>query len=333
MRVGIIGYGLIGHKRADALQQLKKEGYPLESIGIYDPDIMNYIVKENSEDKIYFSDYFKFVDNYDPDFVIIATPHYVSYDYIIDMLDKNAKILIEKPFCDTYARALSIYNRLLPHQEIYVGFNYRFYDGVALLINDISFEKFGKLISVNMSIGHGGKPKDKESWKLNPDMAGIGSLLDPGIHMLDLLGLMFTNIIPVAGTKWKGFWNTGVIEDVHLLLKTDLGCSINLETSLTKWKNTFRIEINGTEGYGIVEGRGGNYGQQTYTLGKRWGWMNSESQKDSEEIICKTDCNTSFYDELNSLFGNEDDYLLPPCSSTEALRTMALYEKCLEVLI
>jgi predicted dehydrogenase len=325
MNFGIIGYGLIGKKRLKALQELKVASH----IRIYDPYFKYDRISSNIQG---FTDYDTFNKDFKPDFIIISVPHNLAYQYMIDYLDKGTKILVEKPFCESYKKSKEIFDHLLYPDQLHVGFNYRFYNGVASLITDTDEGKFGELISVNMNIGYGGKPEDKSSWKLNPSIAGVGSLLDPGIHMLDLLGLIFSNLTPICGTEWSGFWNTGIVEDTHLILKDDIGCTVTLESSLVKWKNTFRIEVNGTEGYGIVEGRGGNYGEQVYTTGKKWGWMNSESQKKSEEVQCKTDCETSFSNELDAILGYEDNYLLPPCDAINALKTMALYDECLKVI-
>jgi len=329
MNAGVIGCGLIGKKRIDALIKLKKV-LNIDSISVFDPYL-------NSSELPYgvlgFTDYDNFKDSTKLDFVIISVPHNLALNYVIDAIDNNyKKILVEKPFGKSYEEAKIIFEKIKYGDQLFVGFNYRFYDGVALLLRDIMSSYFGELISINMSIGYGGKPEDKNGWKLQPDLAGTGSLLDPGIHMINLLGLMFPHVTPVYGTSWSGFWNTGIMEDTHLIFKSDLGCTINLESSLTKWRNTFRIEVNGTIGYGIVDGRGGNYGEQVYITGKRWGWLNSSSQKDSERIIYKTNCETSFYDELKSLFGYENRYLIKPCNSNEAKKTMALYEECLKVI-
>ena len=44
------------------------------------------------------------------------------------------------------------------------------------------------------------------------------------------------------------------------------------------------MRINGTDGYGIVTGRNRSYGKQQYTIGKRWGWREAESQAASEVV-------------------------------------------------
>lgn len=69
----------------------------------------------------------------------------------------------------------------------------------------------------------------------------------------------------------------------------------NTQISLNRWRSTFKIEVNGTEGYGVVEGRGKSYGPQSYRTGTRWGWQSGKSQAQSEILMVDKDpCEDSF---------------------------------------
>jgi predicted dehydrogenase len=331
MKIAVVGYGAIGHERVKALQQLRKEGYPIDKIRVYDPN-----AKEG--DIVDFYPSWIDLEKDNPDFVIVATPHDVAVEIVKEVLswDSASKILMEKPFGRNWTDAKSIYTLFYTSQyehELFVGFNYRFFEGIEELVYDWSSQKFGEIISINMEIGHGGNPDMINSWKLNPSKGGVNVLLDPGIHALDLLGYFCKDTpIPVWGKHWSGFWKNGLSEEVGLMLEDDK-VIINLKSSIVKWRNTFKIEINGTEGYGIVEGRGGNYGPQTYIRGKRWGWQNGKSQKESEELVVTSDCKDSFKNELEFiLFGQKTLFSLSPCSVDEAMQTMELYNECMKVI-
>jgi predicted dehydrogenase len=94
---------------------------------------------------------------------------------------------------------------------------------------------------------------------------------DPGVHLLDLL----LCLAPEARCEWvaatRPFWRTGVEEDVALGFTGDtlLG---SVRVSHVRWVNTFRIEVFGDDGYAILDGRGGNYGDLTARFGRRWAW-------------------------------------------------------------
>jgi predicted dehydrogenase len=83
-----------------------------------------------------------------------------------------------------------------------------------------------------MTIGHGGSPNDLTTWKLNAYRAGSGSLLDPGVHMLDLLTQLFTRLTPLCGVAWNGFWKTGIDEELHLIINDEKTKSIRSDDDL-----------------------------------------------------------------------------------------------------
>jgi len=326
MKVIIIGLGLIGNERLKALRRLQSNGTPLQ-IGVYDPYIDKDLVDTWSYPSI------ESVKKANPDWVIICTPHDVAAKLVTEVLTWDCKVLMEKPFGRSYREAESIYNSVPDiNEKLFLGFNYRFFEPLGQLINDVARLEFGDIISINMKIGHGGSPDSRKSWKLYSNLGGVEVLSDLGIHLLDLLPFFcLENPKPLYGKSWRGFWRNNMDEEVHLILK-DWDTIINLESSVVKWSNTFNIQINAIEGYGIINGRGGNYGPMTYTKGKRWGWVNGKTQKESEELISVSDCKNSFHDELDALFNNENKYLLPPCRAYEALETMKLYDQCLRVV-
>ncbi len=314
----VIGNGFIGKKRIEALLQLKEEGYPIDNIYLYDILIPEYLPKG-----IQIADENSFKKNA-PDWVFIATPHYAAKDWVSVASTWGSKILLEKPMGRSYEEAQEIYGMLKYPEQLFLGFNYRFFYGVQDMIRDFNSGKFGEIISVNMMLGHGGKPSDINSWKLNPFEGSPDCLLDPGIHFLDLLNLMLPNkITPLYGKSWRGFWKTGIMEEINLLLKAD-EFPITLSTSVVKWKNTFSIQINGVDAIGRVEGRGGFYGEQTYGIRPRWGWLDNRIHADLH-----TDCADSFYVETRNLIDNPLDY---NCTAQQGINTMKLYKECLKVI-
>jgi predicted dehydrogenase len=324
MKVGIIGYGLIGKERVSALKRLQSENIDIEQILIFDP----YISFPNvTEPDIFFVRSIMSLKVAKVDWVIICTPHNIAVEYLQIMRNWDCKFLVEKPLGRTLKETQNIVS-LFEDKQLYVGFNYRFFDGIQMLKEDIYKGTFGEIINANMILAHGGSPKDKDSWKLDPILGSPNSLLDPGIHFLDLINEFFNAPEPISGLRWKGFWNTGIDEEIHLLLKSRKTI-INLQTSLVRWASTFFIQINGTEGYGIVEGRGKSYGVQTYRTGKKWGWQEGKDQRETEILHSQSFCAFSFAEEMYALFTNQQYF---NCSGKEAVRNMELYEKCLKVL-
>jgi predicted dehydrogenase len=139
---------------------------------------------------------------------------------------------------------------------------------------------------------------------------------------------MFAGEIQVGNVStWRGFWNTGIEEEAQVLMHSGRSI-INLQLSVVRWRSTFRIEINGDEGYGIVEGRGRSYGKQRYVRGKRWGWSSGKPQKETEELVVETDGDDVFQKEISALFSGDSKGSIGPCNGKEALASMTLLEAC-----
>lgn len=315
MKAVVIGAGLIGKERINAIQRLEKEGLNISLEGVYDAYIDVKGVNQFHN--------FKDVYNSDADWMFIATPHNDAVDYAKEFLSKGYNVFIEKPLGRTLKEAQDIISCRKPGKNLYIGFNYRFYKGIKHLLYDIKTKRFGDIISVNMTLGHGCHPDIKNGWKLDPIRSGGGCLLDPGIHLIDLCRIIAKDKLDfVSVNTWNGFWKTGIEEECHLIMKSKKTI-FNINISIVKWRSTFRIEVNGTDGYGIVDGRGKSYGVQKYTVGRRWGWLQHNSQKDSETLVISDDGKNVFYDEIDSVVRGINNV----CDYKEALRNMKIYQK------
>lgn len=327
VKVAIIGMGLIGQERLLAVKKLLSKGRKIEICGIYDPYCKKRAEIEK-EFKVEFLDHLDSVYDHSPSWILIAVPHDRAVELVKQSLKKGFNVLVEKPLGRSIEEAEMLLNCKIRSDQLWVGFNYRFFDGISMALEDIRKNKFGKLISVNMVLGHGCYPQIKKTWKLDPKKSGGGCLIDPGIHFLDLCRIISRDKLKIkSGLKWSGFWKTGIEEECHFLFEAG-SFLINLQLSIVRWRSTFRIEINGQEGYGIVSGRGRSYGNQTYIYGPRWGWQDNASQKDSEKLIAETTGEDVFAKELEALFFSDSRSFIKPCSALEAVENMRILEKC-----
>jgi predicted dehydrogenase len=302
MNIIVVGVGAIGRERIRALELLGEK-----IIAICDP-------KSALTDYPYYNS-LKQATNTLPleeiDWVFICTPHHETPAIVEYALSCGLNILVEKPF----GRTIEEYDMLMKYhsdEKINVGFNYRFYSGVWQLLIDIKERLFGNLISVNMILGLGDAPGTEKTWRLSPVQAGGGAYLDPGCHLIDLAMLISDNSLRYRmGDTLSAYWHTGFEEEWHCLAYDQTGAIYNIQSSKVRWRNNFRIEVNGTDGYGIVEGRGRNYGPQTYRRGKRWGWQSGLTQKDSEELVMSYDAEGSFLEETRAVLSQSDSVIKP----------------------
>lgn len=311
------GIGLIGRQRLHSALDM---GIPPHKIFFFDPYLTKYsdllslgINKVSSiEGAVAIR----------PERVLIATPHHASVPLIKYFLDRDAFVLAEKPM----GRNLIESSDIIRHKNIEnlrIGFNYRHMPGIEKIVSLIKNNHFGVISKMRFQLGHGGAPEDLHSWKLQPSFAGGGALLDPGIHLLDLL-LYLTNANPndfriIGSGFWSGFWNTGV-EEQFIGLTQFNNCLIEIDSSIVQWRTTFKIEIVGNDGYCILSGRGRSDGPQCIVIGKRWAWLSGKSQFDEEENYVLSNSDDSIDFETKKWFQNDGSV----ASAQESFSAMVL---------
>jgi predicted dehydrogenase len=336
MKIAVIGGGLIGQERLEAIKRINEiSNSALEVSIVVDLD-RSRLEKISEKYQCLVSGNLADAFLVKPDWVFISTPHEYVSGIIKECFEHKCNVLIEKPLGRSFNECNKIIEMKPQDIQLAVGFNYRFYLGIRKAMQDALDGRFGKIISVNMVLGHGNAPGMEKTWKLDPVKCGGGALIDPGIHLLDLvLSLSNGSIDVMQGASWSGFWDTGIEEEVHVIMKDSLGTVFNIQASLNRWRSNFRLEINGVDGYGIVEGRGRSYGPQSYRVGKRWGWQSGLNQADSEEVLIDSDpSNDSFLHQTAmllsiSLPGFElESNQLNICNEIRAGQVMSLLDAC-----
>jgi 1,5-anhydro-D-fructose reductase (1,5-anhydro-D-mannitol-forming) len=325
LRVAVIGLGLIGRQRAEALARIESAGLAatvdpisVDGAGAGAP---HYSALAELPDDAY-------------DTAIISVPHDLAVGIATHILSAGRAVLIEKPLGvrGADARELEALAACVSRPS-FVGYNYRFLPAMSELLRRAEAGDFGELRSVDILIGHGGNPSSATGWKLDPVRAGGGVLLDPGVHVLDLLLRLAPSVDCTAIEATRGFWRTGIEEDVVATFR-DEHLIATLRISHVRWVNTLRVEVFGDDGYAIAEGRGGNYGPMTLRLGRRWAWAGAgvTSQRESEELRDYGTRNDSLRDELAGVVARWRGEETPagdaqPATMSEARRITELCER------
>jgi predicted dehydrogenase len=332
MRVLVVGHGLIGRQRAAALGELGQER-DVRLAGTVDPMAR---APELYGGAPHFGSLASVsTDAYDA--AVIALPHDVAKDPALHVLRHGKPVLLEKPLGRTAREAQELADAAqgarLPS---FVGHNYRFLPHVREAFACAGRGELGRLRSIDVLLGHGGHPGSAQGWKLDLVRAGGGVLLDPGVHLFDLVFLLApgAQLEHVAATR--GFWTTG-IEEEAVAIFSEARLLATVRVSLIRWVNTFRIEIGGEDGYALVEGRGGNYGPLRLTSGRRWGWSDGSgrSQRQTEDVLEFGDRDASLRDELAAVLAAWSGETAPapgPASFEDALRVARLCDTMYETL-
>ena len=332
MKIVVIGAGLIGRERIEAAQYIsKKTNGEVSLAAVFDTNAELLAATE----KKYQVPTVNSLDaalKLEPDWVLVATPNDVTASVAKQIFQTKAHVLVEKPFGRTLDECEEIIAAKPADSKLCVGFNYRFFAGIEKALHDAKSGKFGDLISVNFILAHGNSPGMEKTWKLSPERCGSVTA-DLGVHLFDLMLQLGRGAINIEHAQsWSGFWNTGIEEETHMILTDEAGTIFNAQVSLNRWRSTFRLEINGTEGYGVVDCRGRSYGPQSYKTGVRWGWLSGKLQADTEELVVDKDpCVDSFTKETISALGLSkrmgQDSTSTACTHYEAQQVMQLLDQ------
>jgi predicted dehydrogenase len=274
--IAIIGCGLVGGKRATAL-----EHFPdcrLELAYDIDGERKKEFVKKygclpaQSHEEIF--------SNGKIDIVIVSTINKFLVPLSIEALRTDKHVLCEKPPGRNLEEAKDLYQvATKSKRKLKIGFNHRHHPGVRKAKDLVDAGEIGEIYYIRTRYGHGGRLGYEKEWRANIDLSGGGELIDQGIHVLDLLNWFIGDFSEVFSYSTTYFWKTDQGQDqdlvrtwednVFALLKTPNGKVAFLHASCTQWKNLFSFEIFGRDGYLVVEGLGGSYGQETLKIGKR----------------------------------------------------------------
>jgi predicted dehydrogenase len=263
--IGIVGLGLIGNKRAAAIQATRLG----RLVGV--ADSKPFIAKEfavqytcsaarNWRDLV--------ADPY-IDVVIVAVPNAYLAPIVLQAIRNGKHVLCEKPFGTSLAQAIAMHKAAQKAGVLVkVGFNHRFHAAIIKAHKILSSGAIGDVLFIRSRYGHGGRLGMEKEWRFDRRISGGGELLDQGVHIIDLAGWFagkFTTAYGVAETK---FWNTKVDDNAFGLLRNGK-TTFAFHVSTTNWKNTFSFEVFGSLGYLQVDGKGGSYGQERLIFGRR----------------------------------------------------------------
>jgi predicted dehydrogenase len=266
MRIGIIGAGLQGRRRAQAL---KKSGDELVMVAAAHLERAKLLADEMECEAT--DEWEKVALRDDIDVVIVCTPPHLHEAMCIQAMKNGKHVLCEKPLARTTKEAERIVNYVQGKDvKLKCGFNYRHHPGI--LQARMWFEQgvIGQLSFIRCCHGIGGRPGYEKEWRMNPEISGGGQLMDQGMHVIDLLRWFIGEFSEVVGFLSTSFWDIAPVEDnAFALLRTEKGQIASFHVSWTQWKNLFCFELFGKDGYIMVEGLGGSYGTERAILGRR----------------------------------------------------------------
>ncbi len=276
MKIGIIGCGLIGNKRANSVEKSDCISY------VYDIDEKKAKkLSANTGAKIAASE--NQIFNSDVDAVFISTTHDLLAKLSLQAIKNGKHVLVEKPGACNSKDLKKIIDLSKKHNvKVKVGFNHRFHPAIFKAHQIITKKKSEDILFIRGRYGHGGRVGYEKEWRCNKKVSGGGELLDQGSHLIDL-SLWFMGDLK---TDYKSlptyFWDTNVEDNCFLSLKNKKNNIAWLHASWTEWKNTFSFEIYTKKTKLMITGLGGSYGKEKLYVYKMLSKMGPPNVKEFE---------------------------------------------------
>lgn len=264
LRVAIIGCGLIGRKRAEAIGKD-------ELVGCFDvvPDVAQQLASD------YGSSACASVEELlklSPDVVVVAAIHSELAALSQLALRGGAHVLVEKPAGRCRSDVLAIQEAAVQADRLVkVGFNHRFHPGIYRAINEARSGVHGDILFARARYGHGARLGYETEWRCNRALSGGGEIVDQGMHVLDLFYWLFGPLPLSASLLRTQFWNADVDDNAVLVLGERGGAGNRspwalAHVSWTEWKNRFSLEIVCRNAKLDVDGLVRSYGPQKLTI-------------------------------------------------------------------
>jgi predicted dehydrogenase len=259
MRIGIVGCGLIGDKRAAAAR-----GHDI--VAVADPDRERAESLAARHGGAVVADW-RAVIAADIDAVIVATPHDALAGIALEAVRAGRHVLVEKPSARNAAELAPVVDAARQAKRIVkVGFNHRFHPGLRKAKALVDARELGPLTYIRGRYGHGGRPGMEKEWRCLPEISGGGELIDQGSHLIDLSRWFLGDLELDYAHTATWFWDIPVDDNCFLALRSATGQIAWLHATWTEWKNMFSFEIVGRDGKLVVDGLGGSYGTERLTF-------------------------------------------------------------------
>ena len=188
----------------------------------------------------------------DVDMVIVSTPPNTHAPIALAAINAGKHVLVEKPLAHTLADAEQICAAAEARGVfLKTGFNHRYFPSMAFARRLIDAGKIGEVVSVQAYAGHPGGKEFGHDWVHDGAVTGGGSLVDNGIHILDLTRFFFGEVEMGKGYVANLIWPfTNAEDNGYALFRSKEGKVAQVHASWTQWRGyQFWVETLGTRGY------------------------------------------------------------------------------------
>ena len=261
LKVAIVGCGVIGGRRSENLPA----GTQVTSLFDTDQSKAQSLSKKFS-DSLVFDSLDKLIAAKNSDVAIVATINSSLVETTQKLLNAGIHCIVEKPAARNIAELSSL--KIPNGAHLKIGFNHRFHPAFEEIQKRILARPDDPIMFIRARYGNGARVGFDREWRSKVELAGGGELLDQGVHVLDLAGVLLPQL--EVKTAWcrTHFWQMPVDDNSWAILSTPQGQTFSFHVSSSEWKNEFRFEVYTRQTKYVWNGLGRSYGPETLTIFK-----------------------------------------------------------------
>jgi predicted dehydrogenase len=266
IRVGIVGLGRVGTRRADCVQRHPE--MELRAICDIKPD------QAQKWPGVSFTTDYQTLVHDDLDAVFVCAYNNLAPDVVVAALGAGKHVFCEKPpgRCVADVERIRAAEQASPGRKLKFGFNHRYHGSIMEAKQIVDSGRYGRVLWLRGVYGKCGSIQFENEWRNNRNIAGGGILLDQGIHMLDLCRFFCGDFDQVKSLITTSFWKISCEDNAFAILSNGAGQVAMIHSSATQWKHEFSLEICMEDGYVNLQGilsSTRSYGDERLTFARK----------------------------------------------------------------
>lgn len=316
IKVGVIGVGSFGEKRAGAVKLCKKA--ELAAVSDMNMDKAKEVAKKL---QVQCLDVQTLLSDKAIDVVAVCVPNKFHMPITVGALNAGKHVLCEKPLARNVAEAQQMVEAAKKAGKLLkTGSNHRYFSSVQKAYEIVKNGAIGNAVSFNGRIGHNGE-RLKNSWFWDKEISGGGTLLDNGCHLFDLARWFLGDFVEGGGLISNAYWKDCPVEDSATgVFITGDGKMATVNSSWRQLSGYFHFEISGSEGYITVDGRFDTHG------GDNLYWQSSKGKGEIDSVNYGHVKPNSYVLELEDFFSDIEKGVEPRPSGKDGLEVIKMVE-------
>lgn len=248
LRIGLAGAGMIGRFRARALEKIPA----VELVAVADPDETRARALIGGRDLRVVADGTAFARDPEIDAVVVSVPPIGHESIGVACLRAGKHVLCEKPLAASVAACEALVDAAEAGGAcLATGFTLRHTPAARLARHLVDAGAIGEVDHVRAYHGHAGGDDFGPGWIVDQSVSGGGTLMDNGIHMIDLARwFLGGDVKAMTGFATHHVWQQPGCEDNgFVLMRNEKNRVASVQSSWSEWHGYgYRVEVYGTRG-------------------------------------------------------------------------------------